>query len=119
MSGAVAGPAHSCPRAQLRDPLLSLPPQSAHLAMTDTLMMAYTVEMVSIEKVIACAQQYAAFFQASDLPYDTEDAVTYWINKVGEAHCGKRAHDPRNRKPRRFTAALPGLCVPQVHVMAP
>ncbi|XP_015442838.1 LOW QUALITY PROTEIN: calmodulin-regulated spectrin-associated protein 2, partial [Pteropus alecto] len=57
---------------------------SAHLAMTDTLMMAYTVEMVSIEKVIACAQQYAAFFQATDLPYDTEDAVTYWINKVNE-----------------------------------
>ncbi|ELK19090.1 Calmodulin-regulated spectrin-associated protein 2 [Pteropus alecto] len=58
--------------------------RSAHLAMTDTLMMAYTVEMVSIEKVIACAQQYAAFFQATDLPYDTEDAVTYWINKVNE-----------------------------------
>lgn len=51
--------------------------------MIDTLMMAYTVEMVSIEKVIACAQQYSAFFQATDLPYDIEDAVMYWINKVG------------------------------------
>uniref|UniRef100_A0A2K6F2P6 Calmodulin regulated spectrin associated protein family member 2 n=1 Tax=Propithecus coquereli TaxID=379532 RepID=A0A2K6F2P6_PROCO len=58
--------------------------QSAHLAMIDTLMMAYTVEMVSIEKVIACAQQYSAFFQATDLPYDIEDAVMYWINKVNE-----------------------------------
>ncbi|XP_067394409.1 calmodulin-regulated spectrin-associated protein 2 isoform X1 [Emydura macquarii macquarii] len=57
---------------------------SAHLAMIDTLMMAYTVEMVSIEKVIACAQQYSAFFQATDLPYDIEDAVMYWINKVNE-----------------------------------
>lgn len=46
-------------------------------------MMAYAVEMVSVEKVIACAQQYSAFFQASDLPYDIEDAVMYWINKVG------------------------------------
>uniref|UniRef100_A0A8C8R9Y1 Calmodulin regulated spectrin associated protein family member 2 n=1 Tax=Pelusios castaneus TaxID=367368 RepID=A0A8C8R9Y1_9SAUR len=55
---------------------------SAHLAMIDTLMMAYTVEMVSIEKVIACAQQYSTFFQATDLPYDIEDAVMYWINKV-------------------------------------
>lgn len=53
------------------------------MAMIDTLMMAYTVEMVSIEKVIACAQQYSAFFQATDLPYDIEDAVMYWINKVG------------------------------------
>ncbi|XP_048352662.1 calmodulin-regulated spectrin-associated protein 2 isoform X2 [Sphaerodactylus townsendi] len=57
---------------------------SAHLAMIDTLMMAYTVEMVSVEKVIACAQQYSSFFQATDLPYDIEDAVMFWINKVNE-----------------------------------
>ncbi|NXP49510.1 CAMP2 protein, partial [Heliornis fulica] len=57
---------------------------SAHLAMIDTLMMAYTVEMVSVEKVIACTQQYSTFFQATDLPYDIEDAVMYWINKVNE-----------------------------------
>ncbi|KAM5301402.1 calmodulin-regulated spectrin-associated protein 2 isoform 2-T2 [Glossophaga mutica] len=57
---------------------------SAHLAMVDTLMMAYTVEMVSVEKVVACAQRYSAFFQATDLPYDIEDAVAYWINKVNE-----------------------------------
>ncbi|XP_037016808.2 calmodulin-regulated spectrin-associated protein 2 isoform X2 [Artibeus jamaicensis] len=57
---------------------------SAHLAMVDTLMMAYTVEMVSVEKVVACAQRYSAFFQATDLPYDIEDAVTYWMNKVNE-----------------------------------
>ncbi|KAM9542556.1 calmodulin-regulated spectrin-associated protein 2 isoform 2-T2 [Guaruba guarouba] len=57
---------------------------SAHLAMIDTLMMAYTVEMISVEKVIACTQQYSSFFQATDLPYDIEDAVMYWINKVNE-----------------------------------
>ncbi|XP_036926371.1 calmodulin-regulated spectrin-associated protein 2 isoform X2 [Sturnira hondurensis] len=57
---------------------------SAHLAMVDALMMAYTVEMVSVEKVVACAQRYSAFFQATDLPYDIEDAVTYWMNKVNE-----------------------------------
>jgi len=50
--------------------------------MIDTLMMAYTVEMVSVEKVIACTQRYSSFFQATDLPYDIEDAVMYWINKV-------------------------------------
>ncbi|XP_075689510.1 calmodulin-regulated spectrin-associated protein 2 isoform X2 [Rhinoderma darwinii] len=55
---------------------------SAHLAMIDTLMMAYTVEMVSIEKVIACVHKYSPFFQTADLPYDIEDAVMYWINKV-------------------------------------
>lgn len=56
--------------------------QSAHLAMIDTLMMAYTVEMISVEKVIACVQQYSSFFQATDLPYDIEDAIMFWINKV-------------------------------------
>ncbi|CAN8217726.1 unnamed protein product [Coccothraustes coccothraustes] len=57
---------------------------SAHLAMIDTLMMAYTVEMISVEKVIACTQQYSTFFQATEVPYDIEDAVMYWINKVNE-----------------------------------
>ncbi|NXJ21393.1 CAMP2 protein, partial [Dicrurus megarhynchus] len=57
---------------------------SAHLAMIDTLMMAYTVEMVSVEKVITCTQQYSTFFQATEVPYDIEDAVMYWINKVNE-----------------------------------
>ncbi|KAL7984859.1 hypothetical protein Chor_003429 [Crotalus horridus] len=57
---------------------------SAHLAMIDTLMMAYTVEMISVEKVIACVQQYSSFFQATDLPYDIEDAVMFWINKANE-----------------------------------
>ncbi|XP_039928514.1 calmodulin-regulated spectrin-associated protein 2 isoform X4 [Hirundo rustica] len=57
---------------------------SAHLAMIDTLMMAYTVEMVSVEKVISCTQQYSTFFQAAEVPYDIEDAVMYWINKVNE-----------------------------------
>lgn len=46
-------------------------------------MMAYTVEMVSVEKVISCTQQYSTFFQAAEVPYDIEDAVMYWINKVG------------------------------------
>nr|XP_033772746.1 calmodulin-regulated spectrin-associated protein 2 isoform X1 [Geotrypetes seraphini] len=55
---------------------------SAHLAMIDTLMMAYTVEMISIEKVLACTQQYSPIFQATELPYDIEDAIMYWINKV-------------------------------------
>ncbi|XP_036376704.1 calmodulin-regulated spectrin-associated protein 2a isoform X3 [Megalops cyprinoides] len=57
---------------------------SAHLAMIDTLMMAYTVEMVSVEKVVSCVQQYSSFYPDGDVPYDTEDAVATWINKVNE-----------------------------------
>ncbi|XP_041505155.1 calmodulin-regulated spectrin-associated protein 2 isoform X1 [Microtus oregoni] len=79
---------------------------SAHLAMIDTLMMAYTVEMVSIEKVIACAQQYSAFFQATDLPYDIEDAVMYWINKVNE-HL-KDIMEQEQKSKEHHTAEAPG-----------
>uniref|UniRef100_A0A9J7XNQ7 Calmodulin regulated spectrin-associated protein family, member 2a n=1 Tax=Cyprinus carpio carpio TaxID=630221 RepID=A0A9J7XNQ7_CYPCA len=57
---------------------------SAHLAMIDTLMMAYTVETVSVEKVMACMQQYSTDYPDGDMPYDTEDAVTSWMNKVNE-----------------------------------
>ncbi|KAI9517377.1 hypothetical protein NQZ68_004594, partial [Dissostichus eleginoides] len=54
---------------------------SAHMAMIDTLMMAYTVEMVSVEKVMACICQYSYRDPEVETPYDTEDAVNTWINK--------------------------------------
>uniref|UniRef100_A0A672KB13 Calmodulin regulated spectrin-associated protein family, member 2a n=1 Tax=Sinocyclocheilus grahami TaxID=75366 RepID=A0A672KB13_SINGR len=57
---------------------------STHLAMIDTLMMAYTVETVTVEKVMACMQQYSTDYPDGDVPYDTEDAVTSWMNKVNE-----------------------------------
>ncbi|XP_029001604.1 calmodulin-regulated spectrin-associated protein 2a isoform X2 [Betta splendens] len=57
---------------------------SAHLAMIDTLMMAYTVEVMSVDKVMACIRQYSAFDPVVETPYDTEDAVTTWVNKVNE-----------------------------------
>lgn len=52
--------------------------------MIDTLMMAYTVETVSVEKVMACIHQYSPGNAEVETPYDTEDAVTTWINKVSE-----------------------------------
>lgn len=56
--------------------------QSAHLAMIDALMMAYTVEMASAEKVMNCIRQYSCGSAEEETPYDTEDAVTTWINAV-------------------------------------
>ncbi|TSY27766.1 Calmodulin-regulated spectrin-associated protein 2 [Bagarius yarrelli] len=55
---------------------------SSHLAMIDTLMMAYTVEMISVERVLTCVQKYSSLFPEEDFPYDAEEAVTTWINKV-------------------------------------
>lgn len=63
-------------------------PQSSHLALIDTLMMAYTVEMVSVERVMSCINRCSSAEPShsdghmQELPYDTEDAITTWINKV-------------------------------------
>uniref|UniRef100_A0A8D3DJB5 Calmodulin regulated spectrin-associated protein family, member 2b n=1 Tax=Scophthalmus maximus TaxID=52904 RepID=A0A8D3DJB5_SCOMX len=63
---------------------------SSHLALIDTLMMAYTVEMMSVERVMSCINRYSSAEPShgdghvQELPYDTEDAITTWINKVNE-----------------------------------
>lgn len=62
--------------------------QSSHLALIDTLMMAYTVEMMSVERVMSCIGRYTSVEPSrsedhlQELPYDTEDAIVTWINKV-------------------------------------
>uniref|UniRef100_A0A8C5F3J7 Calmodulin regulated spectrin-associated protein family, member 2a n=1 Tax=Gadus morhua TaxID=8049 RepID=A0A8C5F3J7_GADMO len=60
---------------------------SAHLAMIDALMMAVAMETVSTEKVLACVRQYYPCNADLETPYDTEDAVTTWINKVCVCVC--------------------------------
>ncbi|XP_017911563.1 PREDICTED: calmodulin-regulated spectrin-associated protein 1 isoform X3 [Capra hircus] len=55
---------------------------SAHMAMVDALMMAYTVEMISIEKVVASVTRFSTFSASKELPYDLEDAMVFWVNKV-------------------------------------
>lgn len=56
--------------------------QSAHMSMIDALMMAYTVEMISIEKVVASVKRFSTFRASKELPFDLEDAMVFWINKV-------------------------------------
>lgn len=55
---------------------------SAHISMIDALMMAYTVEMISIEKVVASVKRFSTFSASKELPFDLEDAMVFWINKV-------------------------------------
>ncbi|KAF4117701.1 hypothetical protein G5714_002254 [Onychostoma macrolepis] len=54
---------------------------SSYLVMIDTLMMEYTVEMVSVERVLTCIQKCTPFLLEEVFPYDAEEAVTTWINK--------------------------------------
>ncbi|XP_053336659.1 calmodulin-regulated spectrin-associated protein 1-B isoform X1 [Clarias gariepinus] len=55
---------------------------SSHMPMIDALMMAYTVEMISIEKVVTCVKRFSTFSASKELPFDLEDAMVFWINKV-------------------------------------
>ncbi|XP_076853862.1 calmodulin-regulated spectrin-associated protein 1-B isoform X3 [Brachyhypopomus gauderio] len=55
---------------------------SSHMPMIDALMMAYTVEMISIEKVVTCVKHFSTFSASKELPFDLEDAMIFWINKV-------------------------------------
>nr|XP_061795074.1 calmodulin-regulated spectrin-associated protein 2-like [Nerophis lumbriciformis] len=69
-----------------RTPIL----MTSHLALIDTLMMAYTVEMMSVERVMSCINRHCSAgpshtdAHVHELPYDTEDAITTWLNKVNE-----------------------------------
>uniref|UniRef100_A0A673LWL1 Calmodulin-regulated spectrin-associated protein 1-B-like n=1 Tax=Sinocyclocheilus rhinocerous TaxID=307959 RepID=A0A673LWL1_9TELE len=55
---------------------------SSHIPMIDALMMAYTVEMISIEKIVTCVKRFSTFSASKELPFDLEDAMVFWINKV-------------------------------------
>nr|XP_055059409.1 calmodulin-regulated spectrin-associated protein 2 isoform X4 [Misgurnus anguillicaudatus] len=99
---------------------------SSHLAMIDTLMMAYTVEMVSVERVLTCIQKFTPFLPEEDFPYDSEEAVITWINKANEHLRHVLAQEQRvgdtvepsaaqkGRLKREDSKALPALCLPLV-----
>ncbi|XP_029920852.1 calmodulin-regulated spectrin-associated protein 1a isoform X3 [Myripristis murdjan] len=55
---------------------------SSHIPLIDALMMAYTVEMISIERVVTSVKRFSNFSASKELPFDLEDAMVFWINKV-------------------------------------
>ncbi|CAN9504449.1 unnamed protein product [Ophioblennius macclurei] len=72
---------------------------SSHIHLIDALMMAYTVEMISIEKVVSSVKRFSNFSASKELPFDLEDAMVFWINKVNikmreitEKECKMKQH---------------------------
>ncbi|XP_017163335.1 calmodulin-regulated spectrin-associated protein 1a isoform X3 [Poecilia reticulata] len=55
---------------------------SAHIHLIDALMMAHTVKMISIEKVVSCVKRFSNISASKELPYDLEEAMILWINKI-------------------------------------
>lgn len=57
--------------------------QSCHIHLIDALMMAHMVEMISTEKVVSSVRRFSNFSASKEMPFDLEDAMLFWINKVG------------------------------------
>ncbi|XP_070706473.1 calmodulin-regulated spectrin-associated protein 1-B-like isoform X2 [Pempheris klunzingeri] len=55
---------------------------SSHIHLIDALMTAYIVEMISIEKVVSSVKRFSNFSASKELPFDLEDTMVFWINKV-------------------------------------
>ena len=56
--------------------------QKAHIALIDALMLAFSREIITIERVTQCVRRFTTFNASSELPSDLEDAILFWINKV-------------------------------------
>uniref|UniRef100_A0AAQ5X5L0 Calmodulin regulated spectrin-associated protein 1a n=1 Tax=Amphiprion ocellaris TaxID=80972 RepID=A0AAQ5X5L0_AMPOC len=72
---------------------------NSHIHLIDALIMAYTVEMISIEKVVSSVKRFSNFSASKELPFDLEDAMVFWINKVNikmreitEKECKMKQH---------------------------
>ncbi|XP_060738633.1 calmodulin-regulated spectrin-associated protein 1-B isoform X1 [Tachysurus vachellii] len=95
---------------------------SSHMPMIDALMMVYTVEMISIEKVVTCVKRFSTFSASKELPFDLEDAMIFWINKVNlkmreisEKECKVKQHlleSPNHQKVRYRREHASGRLLP-------
>ncbi|CAD5118166.1 DgyrCDS6898 [Dimorphilus gyrociliatus] len=54
----------------------------AHIAMMDSLMMAYASQTSPVEKVITAVKRFATVKASSELPFDVEDGLIFWMNKI-------------------------------------
>ncbi|XP_035377587.1 calmodulin-regulated spectrin-associated protein 1a isoform X2 [Electrophorus electricus] len=55
---------------------------SSHIPLIDALMLACTVEMMSVERVVASVKRFSTFCASKELPFNMEDTMLFWINKV-------------------------------------
>uniref|UniRef100_A0A8C4NGA3 Patronin n=2 Tax=Eptatretus burgeri TaxID=7764 RepID=A0A8C4NGA3_EPTBU len=63
--------------------LLELPLHTdSHMAMLDSLMLACSVERMSVEQAVAATRRISPLTPGRDLPYDLEGAMLLWINKA-------------------------------------
>ncbi len=52
------------------------------MSMMDALMRVHLNELVTVERAVQAVRRFATFNASSELPYDAEDALLFWLNKV-------------------------------------
>ncbi|XP_078381865.1 uncharacterized protein LOC144664608 isoform X5 [Oculina patagonica] len=56
--------------------------KSTHLALMDCLMNAFSARAVTVHQVVQCVSKFSSFNASKELPFDLEDALLLWINKI-------------------------------------
>jgi hypothetical protein len=69
--------------------------EAAHVALIDTLMSAYIAQVVSIQHVVQTVKSYGSFNASRELPFDLEDALLLWVNKVCHYALKQLTDEPR------------------------
>lgn len=58
----------------------------AHLALMDAIMKMHSNSLVTINDVISAIRKFSTFNASKELPFDLEDALILWLNKVNQAN---------------------------------
>lgn len=56
--------------------------KSAHLALIDSLMIAFSKRAMKLEQVVNSIRKYTRFNASSELPIDLETTCLFWLNKI-------------------------------------
>ncbi|XP_061658270.1 calmodulin-regulated spectrin-associated protein 1-B-like isoform X2 [Syngnathoides biaculeatus] len=89
---------------------------SCHMQLIDALMMAYTTEMISVEKVVASVKRFSNFSASKERPLDLENAMVLWVNKVNTK---MRAISEKEMKTKQHLLDTPNHQKPDIlHALA-
>ncbi|KAJ7361843.1 hypothetical protein OS493_014485 [Desmophyllum pertusum] len=56
--------------------------KSTHLALMDCLMSAFSARAVTVQQVVQSVSKFSSFNASKELPFDMEDALLLWMNKL-------------------------------------
>ncbi|XP_041476211.1 calmodulin-regulated spectrin-associated protein 1-like isoform X8 [Lytechinus variegatus] len=84
---------------------------NAHVAMMDAIMKAYVNETISVENVVQAVRKFTTFNASSELPFDLEDALRFWINKVCLAVEHQVERDRKTHQANIMQSAAPAIRV--------